>query len=133
MRASASAIAIVIAIEKTGNQRLKCEIKCKRLSVEIKCFPKAGGMRASASAIAIVIAIEKTGNQRLKCEIKCKRRSVRLSVPFGVGIGLGIEKTFNTQYPTLKSNVQGMAVTSHFPLEAFTIMIMTSYRQGVSE
>ena len=76
MRASAAAIAIVIAIEKTGNQRLKCEIKCKRLSVEIKCFPKAGGMRASASAIAIVIAIEKTGNQRLKCEIKCKRRSV---------------------------------------------------------
>ena len=41
-------IGIAIAIEKTGNQRLKCELKCRSLSVETKC--------------------------EIKCEIKCSFR-----------------------------------------------------------
>ena len=30
-------IGVAIEIEKTGNQRLRCELKCRSLSVETKC------------------------------------------------------------------------------------------------
>ena len=37
---------------KTGNQRLKCEIKCKRRSVEIKCKRRSGiGIKKSSVSV----------------------------------------------------------------------------------